>query len=157
MQKLDRALEQANIKMDSITNMIAALNCDYGRLEELQDSFDELDEEELAELKELEQIANVCESKDEARNRIEEYALEVQVRSDWYLPNDTNPAPGQFCILLCTGGPAVQIMGELDECGQPYRAWIEYQDWETPWTDRVNESGDMKTLLAYAQCFNFGN
>ena len=153
---MSNALEQADIQMSSIAEMVAALNCDYDRLEFLRDSIDELDEEELAELKELEHIANDCESEDEARERIQDDALEVQVRTDWHYPGETDVTPDQFYILLCTGGPAVRIMGELDEFGQPVRAWIEYQDWGTPWTERVNNSGEMGTLIAYAECFYFG-
>lgn len=154
---MSNALEQADIQMGSIIDMVAALNCDYDRLEFLRDSIDELDEEELAELKELEQIADNCESEDEARERIEQDALDVAVRTEWYSPGATDVKPDQFYILLCTGGPAVRIMGELDEFGQPDRAWLEYQDWGTPWTERINSAGEMETLIAYAECFYFGD
>ena len=153
---MNYALDQANAQMGGIIDMVAALHCDYYRLEELRDSFDELDEDELEELKELEEIAGSCESEEEARERIQEDALEVQVRTDWYSPGDADWSTKQFYILLCTGGPAVRIIGELNEYGEPDRAWLEYQDWGTPWTERANESGDMKALLAYAACFYFG-
>lgn len=151
---MSNALEQANIQMGSITDMVAALNCDYDRLEWLLDSIEELDEDELDELKELKQIANGCESEEEARERIQDDALEVQVRTDWHYPGETDVKPGQFHILLCSGGPAVRIMGELDEYGQPFKAWLEYQDWGTPWTEHA---GDMGTLIAYTRCFYFGD
>lgn len=151
---MSNASEQAVIQMDSIIDLVAALNCDYDRLEELRDSIRKLDECDLAELKELEQIANDCESEDEARERIQDDALEVQVRTDWHYPGETDVKPGQFYILLCTGGPAVRIMGELDKYGQPFKAWLEYQDWGTPWTEHA---GDMATLIAYAKCFYFGD
>jgi hypothetical protein len=61
----------------------------------------------------------------------------------------------EFCILLCTGGPAARILGELDEHGEPYRAWMEYQDWGTPWTQFVPANQDV--LLSYARCFCFAN
>lgn len=191
------ALEQANAQMGSIIDMVAALHCDYGRLDELREEhanlIDELeeaancvrwhhndeldeagttvehkeyrrcrddlaawDEENAEELAELEEIANGCESEEEARERIEQDALEVQVRSDWHSPGDSDWSLNQFYILLCTGGPAVRIMGELDEYGQPTRAWVEYQDWGTPWSERVNEIGDMGALVDYASCFYFG-
>lgn len=105
----------------------------------------------------LAQAANGCESEEEARECIQEDALEVMVRTDWHYPGETDVKPAQFHIPLCTGGPAVRIMGELDEYGQPDRAWLEYQDWGTPWTERVNNSGEMDTLLAYAECFYFGD
>jgi len=90
---------------------------------------------------------------DEARRAIEEDALSVEVRSDWQTVGETLAAT-EFRILLCTGGPAVQIRGELDEYLQPSRAWLECQDWGTPWTQVFDVEQD--TLLAYAQCFYFG-
>jgi hypothetical protein len=56
-------------------------------------------------------------------------------------------------ILLCTGGPAVRIVGELDR-GTPCRAWLEYQDWGTPWTQYFGAKSD--TLCEYAANFFFG-
>ena len=88
-----------------------------------------------------------------ALEAIQQDALSVEVRSDWVSPGEKMTA-GQFNILLCTGGPAVRIMGELDEHGEPYRAWLECQDWGTQWTQVFNVSQD--TLLAYASCFYFG-
>lgn len=195
---MSNALEQANAQMSSIADMVAALNCDYDRLDELREEranlFDELeeaadcvrwhhndeldedgttvehkeyrrcrdelaawDEENAEELAELEEIADDCESEEEARERIEQDALEVAVRSEWYSPGETDVKPEQFYILLCTGGPAVRIMGELNGFGQPDRAWLEYQDWGTPWTERVNGEGEMGALIAYAECFYFGD
>lgn len=154
---MSNALEQADIQMSSIAAMVVALNCDYDRLEFLRDYADELDEEELVELEVLEQAANGCESEDEVRERIEQDALEVMVRSEWYSPGETDVEPDQFYILLCSGGSAVRIMGELNEFGQPDRAWLEYQDWGTPWTGRTNSPGEMGTLIAYAECFYFGD
>jgi hypothetical protein len=60
---------------------------------------------------------------------------------------------GQFVILLSTGGPASRIQGELSN-GEPRRAWLEVQDWGTPWTQYFGIKQD--TLLAYARCFYFG-
>ena len=88
-----------------------------------------------------------------AEQAIHEDALSVEIRCGWITPGET-PDPEEFNILLCTGGPAVRIMGELDEYCQPKRAWLECQDWGTPWTQVFNVSQD--TLLAYASCFYFG-
>jgi hypothetical protein len=59
-------------------------------------------------------------------------------------------------ILLSTGGPALRIRGELDEYKQPYRAWLEYQDWFTPWTEYHGDNVDTDALLAFAAYFYFG-
>lgn len=98
-----------------------------------------------------------CEDREDAEQRIIEDALSVEVRSGW-----RTPAPGSdaeyedFRIVLCTGGPHVQIRGELSD-GEPTRAWLEYQVWGIPMTARANDEGDEEALLAYARCFYFGD
>ena len=104
-----RAEDQAKAQYESICEMVAALECDYERL---------------------------------------------QVRSGWRAPGDDAPEPEEFYILLCTGGPAVRIRGELDPRGEPTRAWIEYQDWFEPWKQYFDT--DQATLLVYCRCFYFG-
>ena len=88
--------------------------------------------------------------------RIHEDPLSVEVRSDWHSPGDGNDKPTEYNILLCTGGPAVRIIGELDEHGQPETATIEYQDWFTPW-ERYGDTSDEEdeALLTYAQQFYY--
>lgn len=169
----------------SIAEMVAALNCDYDRLEELRDELadeyddqaeqnDPSDEKALlawianaansaeigghpfrdtaAEYLELREAAGECKDQDEARERIEEDALSVEVRSGWVTPG-SEMTPEDFAILLSTGGPAVRIRGELDEHNEPHRAWLEVQDWGKPWTQYF--PADQDTLLAYARCFYF--
>ena len=61
-------------------------------------------------------------------------ALSVEIREGWKEPGDgASVEPTEFQILLTTGGPALRIMGELDD-GEPRRCWLECQDWGTPWT-----------------------
>lgn len=112
-------------------------------------------DENQKELDELLKAAGDCESEDDARQRIQEDPLEVSIRSGWYSPGET-PEPEEFLILLCTGGPAVRILGELDEHNQPSRAWIQYQDWFTAWTDYI-EPDTAETILTYCQEFYFGD
>ena len=94
---------------------------------------------------------------DEARERIDEDPLSIQVRSDWVDPYRWN-GPGlkaaEYEILLMTGGPAVRIIGSLDEHGEPDRARLQYQDWGTPWTELLNPR-DTETLVTYASTFYF--
>lgn len=113
-------------------------------------------EEAAEELAELEETAEGCESQEDAEQRILEDALSVDVRSDWHNPHEDDDGPSGFRILLCTGGPAVQIRGELNQYGEPCRAWLEYQDWGTPWTERANREGDQDALIEYASQFYFG-
>ena len=103
------------------------------------------DAEELAELRDT---AGDCEDYEEAMQRIYEDPLEVQFRSGWASSGE-DLTPEEFYILLCTGGPAVRIMGELGFDGEPSRAWLEYQDWGTPWTQYFGASQDV--LLDYAR------
>ncbi len=106
--------------------------------------------DDVEELAGLEQAAGDANSEDEAREILDSDPLSVEVRSDWVTPGEEMTA-GEFRILLCTGGPAVQIRGELGVHGEPSRAWLEYQDWGTPWTQYFD--ADQSTLLAYASHF----
>ena len=210
-------LQQAKAQAESIAQMVAALGCDYDRLEELKDERDNLvsdcdgkrlselrvarmnyadsqlgnlaslevhriawdeenpdeaeeietleaaedalnewDEDNREELSELKAAAGDCTSQEEARQRILDDALDVQVRSGWVPPgHDETGSCDEFQILLCTGGPAVRIMGRLTN-NYPSRAWLEYQDWGTPWTQAYNVIG-RDTLLAYCHQFYFGD
>lgn len=104
------------------------------------------------ELNELISEANGNKDQDTAREAIQEDPLSVEVRSGWGNVGDDLQAE-EFCILLCTGGPAVRIRGELDD-GTPCRAWMEYQDWGTGWTRFCDAQQD--TLLSYCSEFYFG-
>lgn len=177
------ASHQADIQMEVIRAMVAALGADYSLLEDLRNELREVYEEddnpekedfkgwlerrsaddfaayqdEAAELIELEAAAGDCESREDAERGIQEDALSVEVRSGWCEPGDDLifAYMTSFRIVLCTGGPHVQIRGELNE-GEPSRAWLEYCDWGTRMTERVNQPGDQDALLAYARCFYFG-
>jgi len=93
---------------------------------------------------------------DDAEQRISESVLEVLVRGDWHTPGE-HSEDAEFEILLTTGGPALRIRGELDHQGEPRRAWLEHQDWGTPWTpfwDATTAPHDApSTLLAFASHF----
>ena len=93
---------------------------------------------------------------DKARERIEEDALSVEVRTDWHAVGAEDDKPTEYNILLCTGGPAVRIIGRLTEYGEPETASIEYQDWFKPWTRLPIDGDDEDALLAYASVFWFG-
>lgn len=95
--------------------------------------------------------------RDRAQQRITEDALSLEVRSDWHVPGDPDGAmPGEYNILLGTGGPASRIVGDLDEHCQPTSARFEYQDWFKPWTKAWVTGEDEAVMLKYAQQFYFG-
>ena len=83
-------------------------------------------------LKHAEQIGD-AEKQEKAQEAIQNDALSVEVRSNWHEPGSELEI-FEYRILLCTGGPAVQIIGELNKWKEPETAWIEYRDWGTSWT-----------------------
>jgi hypothetical protein len=146
---------------EAIADMVAALECDYERLEELRElkscwSADTAPDTGPDELTELETAAGDCESRDDAERRIQEDPLSIEMRGDWY-GYDTEPAdaarPVEFLILLGTGGPAIRIIGDLYD-GHPCNCRLQAQDWGTAWTD-YRES-DQTVLEAYCSQFYFG-
>lgn len=176
-KELSHSEQQAVAQLESIREMVAALECDYDRLEELRDERDEynvpLDDdtnderakewseanpEDAAELAELEKAAGDCADQDHARTRIDEDPLSVLVRGDWYTPGTLKAEdcqPVEYEILLCTGGPACRIRGELDDNCEPDTARLQHQDWGTPWTDWPLTSEDEEAILTYARCFYY--
>jgi hypothetical protein len=113
------------------------------------------------------QYDSICEmvgrlevDEESARLAIHEDPLSVQVRSDWYLPGKNPGKPDEFEILLCTGGPAVRLIGTLDKWCQPETVRMQVQDWFEPWTtiDPCTEDDEREdVLLSYARCFWFGD
>lgn len=107
---------------------------------------------------------------DAAEQAILESPLSVQVRSGWYSPSarDADTKPAEYEILLTSGGPALRIVGELSEHGEPETASLQWQDWGTPWTyvhyTELWRDGEMPTspddvdatLLNYVRHFDFG-
>jgi hypothetical protein len=183
----NHAEQNAAAWVESMAELVTALQCDYARLEELRGTRDALREEfdanpanngvdfdnwvrnqvgfsteEADELRELTEAATiegeVQTDADAVRERIQESVLAVEVRGDWYTPgesqDDDTRSPAEFQILLSTGGPALRIMGELNEYGEPSHAWLETNDWGTPWVQYFKVSRE--TLLAFCQCFYFG-
>ena len=88
-----------------------------------------------------------------AEQAIQEDALEVSIREDWHAPGETSPDK-EYLILLCTGGPAVRITGNLNQYKEPENARLEYQGWGTAWAEY--RGADEEVLLEYARQFYFG-
>ena len=148
--KLANAKEQGQEQFDSIREMVEALQAANAKQEAEGYSLDS------------------CEAHEDAERAIHEDALSVDVRGGWHVPGVCQEPSNQYGdgkaveyrILLCTGGPAVQIVGDLSEHGEPVTAVMQVQDWFLPWTDfhpdNVLHSEYMEILLAYARCFYFG-
>ena len=173
-RKHDELMKIGQSAMSCIKDMVNALECDYERLAELKDSKENFDPsqwineddgtilntfelvypDDAEELTELESQAGECTSREDAEQRISEDPLSVAVRSGWASSKE-DFEPEEFCILLSTGGPAVRILGELDANNEPHRAWLQVQDWGTPWTDYY-EPDTSDVLLTYARQFCYG-
>lgn len=179
--KTNHAEQEAEAQYESIAELVAAMEADRDRLEELREERDtwvendggDEDEQsrteeewakefpdeatELAELVAAITIEGEEIDEEQASERIQEDPLSIRVRSDWASPGETM-TPGEYEILLCTGGPACRIVGDLDDHGEPTRARIEYQDWGTPWTEWFggpdrSYSNVAAVLLTYARQF----
>lgn len=146
----DNAHKQAIAQVESIVSMVRALQVDYDRLEELREERDDYQNENLGnlaspevhaiawaqefpedaeELAGLEDAAGDCSDEEEARERIQDDPLSIEVRSDWCSSAD-DMEPSEARIVLCTGGPHVEILCDLDR-GQPSRPRVIYKDWGT--------------------------
>lgn len=123
------------------------------------------EQQAIAQLESIrEMVAGLNSQDDDTRERaiqqIQEDPLSIEVRSDWHAIGEQDVYPVEYQILLCAGGPACRIVGELNEHAEPEAARIEHQDWGTPWTeyrheDPANRVADTDALLAYARQFYF--
>ena len=128
-------------------------SCECGMEKKSPPTWAEEYPEDAAELAELEAaVAPNGEELDEeqARERIEEDPLSLRVFGERI---DGEWMPDRFELLLAWGGPAVRIVGELDD-GEPISARLEVQDWGRPWTQYYDADSD--TLLDYCRCFYYG-
>jgi hypothetical protein len=93
---------------------------------------------------------------EEALDDILASALSVEVRTDWHGVGSVEACkPTHYKILLCWGGPAVQIVGTLDGFNVPDSAMLQYQDWFTEWTNYPLTDAEEETLMKYTQQFPF--
>jgi hypothetical protein len=92
---------------------------------------------------------------DDIEQTMREGVLDVQVRSGWQA-SDEHLEAAQFQILLTTGGPALRLIGDLED-GEPSRSWFEIQDWGTPWFGlHCQHSYEIQAKDWFARLFFFG-
>src|SRR5919202_2422269 len=133
VHKDERARQQASVQLASIQELVTCL-----------EHAEECDNTACG--------ADCPHEPDEARDAIIGDALDVQVRGEWHTPGAIDAcAPYEYKILLCWGGPAVQIMGTLDRHNQPDSARLQYQDWFTEWIDYPLTQEEEETIVKYAQ------
>ena len=168
--KLANAKAQGQAQFDSIREMVEAL-------QEARGEGDGQDRESYSDVQDRDSYTVDESAVEEAERAIHGDPLSVEVRGPWVPADRYHPqsndldTPAEYRILLCAGGPAVQIVGELSEHGEPETARMQVQDWFTPWTDflpndfqSVYAADESQTrrervegvLLAYARCFYFG-
>ena len=136
----DTSEAQARAQLQHITEMVGALQHALDAEDHSVDSADA-----------------IYDAIDDAVHAIETSSLSVEVRSYWTLLMGPSYAlaPEEYRIVLCTGGPAVQIVGDLDIDREPSTARLQHQDWSTPWTDYRLTAEEEATLLVYARTFYF--
>ena len=100
-------------------------------------------------------VVSDSQAEDDLLQELQEYPLSFLVRSGWQQPGEELEAM-EYELLLCTGGPAVRITGDLDASGDPCSATLQHQDWGTPWTDVFLSADDQEHLLWFAQQFSVG-
>ena len=84
----------------------------------------EVSSEDAEELAELEEQAGGYADQEEARDAIYETPLSVEVRSGWHSVGEDAGEPEEFRIVLCTGGPHVELTGDI---GGSVR--VVFRDW----------------------------
>ena len=94
------------------------------------------------------------ESQDQLRESILNSALSVEFRSGWETFKE-DFEPKEFKILLSWGGPALRVIGELDDYG-PVNPKLQFQDWGTPWTNFKITKDQKDALNWFCNCFYFG-
>jgi len=94
------------------------------------------------------------EAHDAICQEIFEAPLSLAVRSLWAEPG-AEMEPGQFCILLTTGGPGLRIVGTLNRYNCPEDSRMEWQDWGQPWTEYPQ--ADSAALDTWAAQFYWGD
>ena len=124
-----------------------ALNNAIGHMESMVEDFKK--DQQLQE-------SNDYNQQDELRESVLNSALSVEFRSGWYSSLDDELVPEEFKILLTWGGPALRIIGELDNYG-PVNPKLQFQDWGTPWTDLEITEDQQKALNWFCNCFYFGS
>ena len=84
--------QQARAQVSSIVGMIRALDRGFDRLEEQAGGYA---------------------GEEEARDAIYETPLCAEVRSGWHSVGEDAGDPEEFRIVLCTGGPHVELTGDI--------------------------------------------
>ena len=103
---------------------------------------------------------NVTSSEDEEeieqiKESILNSALSVEFRSGW-TSNPNELEIEEFKILLTWGGPALRVIGDLNQYKELENIKMQFQDWGTCWTDFEITENQQEALNWFCNCFYFG-
>jgi hypothetical protein len=128
----------------------------------VKDEYGHAESQARAQYKSIVELVNALENApdDETREKaledIQNDPLSVEVRSGWAGRKEDFEAE-EFRIVLCTGGPHVELRGELDKYNQPEKVELYCCDWflgnKPVWFEGI----DRDKLLTYCQQFYFGD
>jgi len=141
---------QAKAQVAAIQELIRAVEVDFDELSLLL----ELDEDSPR-LAELLEAAGEFTSLDEALEAIQGDPLSVEVRSGWGQPGG-DMEPTEFRILLCTGGPHVELRGSLNVCMNPSSVYVFHQDWFEAESCLPLGPAEHDSVMTYVHHFYFG-
>jgi len=161
----DRARKQAEAKLETVVQYVHRLR----HIEECSGAGEcsVTDEEILSALGfsseslaraaiSIEALREQYHDREDALEYIYELPLEICVRTGWEpVGGPRKRLADEYYILLCSGGPAVRIWGELDDYGEPCTAVLEYQDWFTEWVPHTGGHQHKDELLEFARCFSY--
>ena len=133
-EKENGGMDQAQAQLDSIVELVESYH-EAKDIGEAEYEGDNLTEDELLDI-------------------INSKPLSLEVRAGWHNLGE-KAGPDEYRILLSWGGPACQVIGDLDEYGDPYSAKIQGQDWYTEWKTLSLKGADGERLLDFVRCFNF--
>lgn len=103
--------------------------------QEVQDNGVRTASEILSLMEEFQDPETSDERKEEIETEVQEWPLSVDVRCcSWRSPGTEDWEPDEFQILLGTGGPAMRIVGDIGQHGEPCNPLMQVQDWFKPWT-----------------------
>jgi hypothetical protein len=93
-------------------------------------------------------------SREEVEQAIQETPLSVEVRSNWASVG-RSADPAEFRIMLCWGGPSVEIRGELDGNFVPESVKVFYVDWDS-YGQYILSDEEREAVTEFCQQFYFG-
>jgi hypothetical protein len=121
----------------------------------------ELLSQSLAQLAEVARLAELLEAdpdNDELQDELRALALSQEVRSDWRcLSIAGETEPDEWRLVLCTGGPHVEVRGEFNNYGDPETASLWAADWGQSLAEVPISQSSADLLLWFGQTFYWGN